>query len=100
MGHGVGDDGGEVDGKIERPTQQRVVLELTHGQTTTHGGDVGIDGVVGDDALAIVANRVDDDPKAEVGRRGALATAIRGCCRRSRPTRREVIRPGPGRRSG
>ena len=84
--HGVGDDSSKVDGEVERAVQLRVVLELTRGQAPTDGGDVAIDGVVGDDALAVVADRVDDDAKAKVGGRGRVAPTLRGCRRRSWPT--------------
>ncbi len=42
------------------------MLDLTRRQTATNGGDVPVDGVVGEKALLVVADRVDDDSKAEI----------------------------------
>src|SRR5262249_19313843 len=65
VGHRVGNDGGETDGEVEWAAEQGVVFELASGRATADGSDIGIDGVVGYDALAFVADQVGDDTKSE-----------------------------------
>jgi hypothetical protein len=60
LGHGVGQDAGDVDRKIERAAPKRFALQMMVPQAATCPSTVWS----GEDALIVVADLVADDPIA------------------------------------